>query len=120
MACVVSDYSVHSARVLTRLILHIEARPNAPVLYVVANSARAPLRARVDAREFTKAIAHPIALEIPYDGKPPSLAEDLGEPLEKHSAMAKGVARLARIMTGDSSQNAGAGLKVVRWLRRAA
>jgi len=120
MACVVSDHSVHSARVLTRLTLHIEARPNAPVLYVLTNSSRAPVRGRVETHEFAQAIAHPVALEIPYDGKAPSLAEDLGEPLSRNTALAKGVAKLARLLTGDSVQSAGANSKVARWLRRAA
>lgn len=120
MACVLSDRSVHSARVLTRLLLHIEARPNAPALYAVINNSRAPARGRVDAREFAQAVSHPIVLEIPYDGKAPSLAEDLGEPLPANSELSRAIARLARLLTGETAQGAGAASKVVRWLRRTA
>lgn len=120
MACVVSDHSVHSARILTRLMLHIEANPNAPVLYLLVNSSRAPVRGRVDTKEFAHAISHPIALEIPYDGRLPSLAEDLGEPLAAGSALAKGITKLAQILTGDSAKSAGATFSVARWLGRAA
>lgn len=120
MVCVVSDRSVHSARALTRLMLHIEARPNAPVLYLLVNTPRVPVNGRVDTSEFAKAISHSIALEIPYDGKSPSLAEDLGEPLKASGALAKGVSKLARILTGDSEQGARVRAKAVRWLWRAA
>ena len=120
MACVLSDRSVHSARVLTRLVLHIEARPNAPALYAVINNSRAPARGRVDAREFAQAVSYPIAMEIAYDGRAPALAEDLGEPLPAGGELAKAVARLARLLTGEAAQGAGAASKVARWLRRTA
>ena len=85
-----------------------------------ASGPRGPGRGRVDAREFAQAVSHPIVLEIPYDGKAPSLAEDLGEPLPANSELSRAIARLARLLTGETAQGAGAASKVVRWLRRTA
>ncbi|HEY9280158.1 MAG TPA: hypothetical protein VIP51_08800, partial [Eoetvoesiella sp.] len=120
MACVVSDRSVHSARALTRLVLHVQARANAPVLHVLTNASHAPVRGRVDSQEFAKAVSHPIALDIPYDGKLPALAEDLGEPLPSGSEMAKAISKLARMLTGEFAQEGRAKSKVAGWLRRSA
>lgn len=120
MVCVVSDRSVHSARALTRLVLHVQARANAPVLHVLTNSAHAPVRGRVGTQEFSKAVSHPIALDIPYDGKLPVLAEDLGEPLPASSEMARAVGKLARMLTGELAREGRAKSKVAGWLRRSA
>lgn len=117
IACLVSDHSVYSAQVLSRLIHHVQARANPPALHIVLNSSRAPVRGRVNTRDFAQAITHPITLEIPYDGKLPGLAEDLGEPLAASSALAKAVARLARTLTGELTRSAAPGVR--RWFRRA-
>ncbi|NYT61725.1 pilus assembly protein CpaE [Alcaligenaceae bacterium] len=119
MACLLSDRSVHSARVLTRLLLHIEARQNPPALHVLLNSSRSPVKGRVGAKEFAQAISRPVALDIPYDGKLPGLAEDLGEPLAAGSELAKAVNKLTRMLTGELAQG-GAAAKVARWFRRSA
>src|SRR5690606_17696775 len=118
IACVISDHSVHSARTLERLILHIQSRASAPALHVVLNTPRAPARGQISGAEFAKAVAHPITLAIPYDRRHPGLAEDLGEPLNKGSQLAKAVDRLSRMLTGELKPGtAGAGRG---WFRRRA
>lgn len=113
-ACLVSDTSVHSGRVLTSLIGHIRGFDQDSVVHVVLNAARPSVKAQVDPREFTKAVGHPVTVTIPYDGKFPALAEDLGEGMAKESQMAKAVARLARTLTGEVvDADAGKG-----WVRR--
>jgi pilus assembly protein CpaE len=119
MACLLADRSVHSARILTRLILHIEARQNPPAVHVLLNSPRAPARGRVGAKEFAVAISRPLALDIPYDGKLPGLAEDLGEPLGSGSELSMAVNKLARMLTGELARG-GAGARMARWFRRSA
>lgn len=114
--CLLADHSVYSAQVLTRLIQHVQARSNPPALHVVLNTSRAPVRGRVNTRDFAQAITHPISLEISYDGKLPGLAEDLGEPLASSSALAKAVTRLARMLTGELSQ--GGARSAGGWFRR--
>lgn len=99
--CLVSDHSVHSGRMMGSLLAHIKGSLEAPVLHVVLNSPRPPNRVQVDSTEFSKAISHPVAVNIAFDGKFPALAEDLGQALEKDSLMAKGVGRLARTITGE-------------------
>jgi pilus assembly protein CpaE len=118
IACVLSDRSVHSARALSSLLQHLEARPTPPTMHVLINASRAPIRGRVESKEFVQAIARPVALEIPYDGKWPGLAEDLGEPLASASELAKAVAKLGRMLTGE--QMPGASSRVVRWFKRSA
>lgn len=119
MACLLSDRSVHSARVLTRLMHHVEARQNPPALHVLVNASRTPVKGQVSAKEFAQAISRPVALDIPYDGKLPGLAEDLGEPLAAGSELAKAVDKLARMLTGEQAQG-GAAAKMARWFRRSA
>lgn len=119
MACLLSDRSVHSARVLTRLMLHIEARQNPPALHVLVNASRTPVKGQVDTKEFAQAISRPVALDIPYDGKLPGLAEDLGEPLAAGSELAKAVDKLTRMLTGEQARG-GAAAKMARWFRRSA
>lgn len=118
MACLVSDHSVYSAQMLARLIQHVQARANPPSLHVVLNNSRAPVRGRVNTREFAQAVNHPISIEIPYDGRLPGLAEDLGEPLGSSSALAKAATRLARTLTGELSR--GAAPTARRWFWRTA
>jgi pilus assembly protein CpaE len=120
VACVVSDRSVHSAHVLTRLISHIEARPNAPVLHWVVNSSHAPARGAIDIRQVAQAVSHPVALDIPYDAKSPALAEDLGEPLAPNSEFGKAIGKLALMLTGELASDSKARSRAVRWLRRTA
>lgn len=118
IACVLSDRSVHSAKVLASLLLHLEARPTPPTTHVLINSPRAPVRGRVDSKEFEKAISRPVALDIPYDGKLPGLAEDLGEPLAAGSELARAVEKLTRLLTGE--QMPGKSSRVARWFKRSA
>jgi len=120
MACVVSDYSVHSARTLTRLLVYVESRPASPAMYVVLNASRPPRRGRIEGKEFTQAISHPVSLEIGYDSKATSLAEDLGEPLAAQSDVTRGIAKLARLMTGDAAGEDSSVSLVGRFLRRTA
>jgi Flp pilus assembly CpaE family ATPase len=101
------------------LILHIEARQNPPAVHVLLNSPRAPARGRVGAKEFAVAISRPLALDIPYDGKLPGLAEDLGEPLGSGSELSMAVNKLARMLTGELARG-GAGARMARWFRRSA
>ncbi|HUH58529.1 MAG TPA: pilus assembly protein CpaE [Candidimonas sp.] len=119
MACLLSDRSVHSARALTRLMPHIEARQNPPALHVLVNAPRAPAKGQVNIKEFAQAISRPVALDIPYDGKLPGLAEDLGEPLAAGSELAKAVDKLTRMLTGEHAQG-GAAAKMARWFRKSA
>lgn len=120
ITCLVTDRSVHSARALSRLIQHVESRPRAPALYVVANAIRPATRGRVDAKEFAAAVSHPIALDIPYDNRWPALAEDLGEPLASASDLAKAIAKLGRILSGEAQPQPAGGFNVVSWFRRSA
>ncbi len=114
ITCLVSDHSVHSGRILTSLIGHIKGNLGAPVMHVVLNASRPPIRAQVDTQEFAKAISQPVTLAIPYDGKFPGMAEDLGQGLDKESLMAKSVAKLARTLTGEMVHDETS----VSWLRR--
>lgn len=120
IACLVTDRSVHSARALTRLIQHVESRPQAPALYVVANASRPPARGRVDVKEFAAAVSHPIAMDIPYDNRWPALAEDLGEPLTAASDLAKAIAKLARMLSGEARPQPAGAFNVGGWFRRSA
>ncbi|MYN13504.1 P-loop NTPase [Pusillimonas sp. TS35] len=120
MACVVADRSVHSARVMARLLAHVDGLPQPPALYVVLNSPRPPVRGSVDAKAFAGAIAHPVSLDIPHDGKAPTLSEDLGEPLPANSELRKASSRLARLLTGEINPAARGGSRMARWLWRAA
>ncbi|MBP6020103.1 MAG: hypothetical protein KA735_11470 [Burkholderiaceae bacterium] len=119
MVSIVSDRSVHSARTLTRLIMHAEARQHPPALHIVLNATRAPVRGRIETKEFAQAISRPLALDIPYDGKLPGLAEDLGEPLPSGSELGKAVDKLSRILTGQHADD-GTASKLARWFRRSA
>ena len=112
--CLVSDHSVHSGRVLTSLCSHIKGNFAAPVMHVILNAPRPPARAQVDSHEFAKAISQPVTVAIPYDGKFPGIAEDLGQGLDKDSLMAKSVAKLARTLTGETVQDEAS----IGWLRR--
>lgn len=118
MACIVSDHSIHSGRVITQLDAHLKGHMQAPVLHLVLNSTRFPASSHVSTQEFSKAVDHPVSLDIPYDGKFPSLAENLGEPLAKDSAMRQSVARLARLLTGEAVGNANHGSWFSRLLRK--
>ncbi|RTZ45348.1 hypothetical protein EKL30_04705 [Candidimonas sp. SYP-B2681] len=100
--CLVSDHSVHSGRILTSLMTHIRNNLDAPVMHVILNASRPPVRTQVDTQEFAKAISQPVTLAIPYDGIFPGMAEDLGQQLDKDSLMAKSVSKLARTLTGET------------------
>ena len=83
-------------------------------MHVILNASRPPVGTQVDTQEFAKAISQPVTLAIPYDGKFPGMAEDLGQELDTDSLMAKSVSKLARTLTGETSQDeANPG-----WLRR--
>lgn len=102
LVCLVSDHSVHSGRMLTSLVSHVKGNLSVPVMHVILNSPRPPIKDQVDATDFSKAIGHPVTLTIPFDGKFPPLAEDLGQPLPPESQMAQAVSRLARTLTGET------------------
>jgi len=70
----------------------------------------------VESRDFEQAILRPISLDIPYDGKKPGLAEDLGEPLPENSEIARSVTHLASVLTGETSLSNKA--RAARWFRR--
>lgn len=115
----VADRSIHSARTITRLVMHAESRSRPPTLHILLNSTRPLTRSRVESKEFEQAILRPISLDIPYDGKKPCLAEDLGEALPENSEIARSVKRLTRVLTGEaglSTSRARAG----RWFKRSA
>lgn len=101
--CLVSDHSVHSARILASLLNHIKGNLGAPVTQVVLNNTRPASKTQVDVAEFTKAIEHPVAFTIPYDGSLPTMAEDLGQPLPANSQLSKAVARFSRTLTGEAT-----------------
>ena len=100
--CLMCDTSVHSGRVLSLLLSHLESQVEAPVVHLIANQVR-PAAGHVDSRDFSKALSQPVALNIPYDGRLPATAEDLGQALGKDSQMAKSVLRLARMITGETT-----------------
>lgn len=102
IVCLVSDTSVHAGKVMTNLISHIRAHSNDSVMHVVLNATRPHIKSQVEAAEFSKAIAHPVSITIPYDGKYPVQAEDLGEAMPPESQMAKAVVGLARTLTGEA------------------
>src|SRR5690606_10701020 len=77
--CLVSDHSVHSGRILTALGSHIKGNFASPVVHVILNASRPQMRAQVDTQVFAKTISQPVTLAIPYDGKFPGIAEDLGQ-----------------------------------------
>lgn len=112
----VADRSIHSARMITRLVMHAESRSKPPALHILLNNTRPPTRSRVESKDFEQAILRPISLDIPYDGKKPGLAEDLGEPLPENSEIARSVSHLASVLTGEASLSNKA--RAARWFRR--
>lgn len=101
--CLMCDTSVHSGRVLSQLLPHLAGMVESPVVHLIANHVR-PVAGHVDTGDFSKALSHPIALNIPYDGRLPATAEDLGKPLGKDSQMARSVLSLARMITGETTE----------------
>ncbi|MFA7488761.1 MAG: hypothetical protein WCY72_11875 [Lysobacteraceae bacterium] len=111
--CLLCDASVHSGRVLSQLLPHLRGMVDSPVIHLIANTVR-PGAAHLEPRDLAQTLTHPVAMSIPYDGRLPATAEDLGQPLQKDSQMAKYVTRLARTITGEAvDADEGSG-----WLRR--
>ena len=107
IVCLVSDTSVHSGKIMTNLITHIRTYNKESVMHVVVNATRPPVKSQVEPAEFSKAVAHPVSITIPYDAKYPVQAEDLGEALPPESQMAKAVVGLARTLTGEALEAEG-------------
>jgi len=103
IACVLTDYSIYSARTLLRIVRHIEGRAHPPTVHVLANQSRAADKGGVQQRDFAKAIELPIALNIPFDARGPMLAENLGEPLAERCEFARSIAQLSGLLTGAES-----------------
>lgn len=101
IVCLLCDASVHSGRVLSQLLPHLKDMVETPVVHLIANAVR-PVAGHLDPRDLARALSHPVALSISHDGRFPATAEDLGQPLEKDSQMAKSVAKLARMITGEA------------------
>ena len=118
IVCLVSDTSVHSGKVMTSLINHIRVHNSEAVMHVVVNATRPPVKSQVEPAEFSKAIGQPVSVSIPYDGRYPPLAEDLGEAMPVDSQMAKAVASLARTLTGEAVDAEGGSHWLKRLLRR--
>lgn len=103
MVCLLTDFSTYSGRTLTRMMRHIEGRPKAPTVYLVANSPRSSDKGNVSQREFAKAIEAPIVQHIPHDPRETTLAENLGEELPERSEFSRSIAELAALLTGERS-----------------
>lgn len=102
MVCAVTDNSVHSARILARLVRYVESRPAPPVVIPVLNHVRSVTRHQVLDKDFERATEIDLQLTIGFDAKGPALAENLGQPLAKSSEFQQGVERLAGLVTGEA------------------
>lgn len=113
IVCVLSDNTVHSARVLTRLLRLVEARSTPPVIIPILNHPRPAGKNQVLDKDFEAATQANMQLNIPYDAKGPDLAENLGQPLPKNCSFYHGVRQLADIVTGEGSRR-----QAGRWWQR--
>ena len=103
IVCIVTDFSIYSARSLGRMAQMVQDRPRPPTLYAISNCPRSNDKENVPQSEFNKTVVVPIALHIPYDARGPLRAENLGEPLSERSEFAKAIAQLSGLLTGGAS-----------------
>lgn len=105
LVCVVSDASVHSARVLTRLVRYVEGRASPPPVMTILNHVRPATSNQVSDKDFEKATELQMQLHIGFDPKGPALAENLAQGLSDSSQFAHSIETLAKLVTGDSVKN---------------
>ncbi|MFT0533429.1 AAA family ATPase [Castellaniella hirudinis] len=102
MVCVVADPSVHSARTLVRLVQAVQSRSNPPTVRCILNHPQPASRSRVHVEDFKAAVDMDIQVQIDYDPKAPSLAENTAADLQRGSEFFRGVESLAAQVTGES------------------
>lgn len=103
ICCLVTDNSVHSARVLTRLSRYVATRSKQPTVLSALNHPYPPSRNQVNDKDFINAVDVPIQVSIPHDQKATTLAENLGQELPNKGDFVKGIEKLANLVTGEST-----------------
>ena len=106
IVCIVTDFSIHSARALARMAQLAQDRPRPPTLYAISNCPRSNDKENVPQSEFTKTVVVPVTMHIPYDPRGPMRAENLGEPLPERSEFAKAISQLSGVLTGGATVTA--------------
>ncbi|AOJ68928.1 MULTISPECIES: AAA family ATPase [Burkholderia] len=99
---IVADRSVHAAREAARLLRHAEARDGGAHASLILNNAQQPVRGRVEAADFARAVGRASMLELPYEPQTLAVAENLGAALDaaRGGAFAAGIVALAQGLTG--------------------
>lgn len=113
IVCTVTDNSVHSARVLTRLVRYVESRAISPVVIPILNHVRPITSNQVKDKDFVEATEITLQQTISFDPKGPALAENLGQALPRSSDFGRSVEQLAKLVTGESSS-----IRTQSWWKR--
>ncbi len=102
---VVADRSVHAAREAARLVRFAEGRAGDPTISLLLNNAQQPVRGRVAASDFVRALGRASVQEFPYEPETLAVAENLGESIaDTHrSPFARAIVSLANSITGGDA-----------------
>ncbi len=113
----VADRSVHSAHEAIRLLRYIEDRDNNPTTSLLVNNPNAGTQGKVQAIDLAAAVAHSILMEIPFESKALSIAENVGEAPKERSAHGFGasIMRIADDLTGQQRVAEPRLLHKLRW-----
>ncbi|WP_223958212.1 AAA family ATPase [Paraburkholderia sabiae] len=100
---IVADRSVHSARHAVRLVRYVEGRAGSPTISLVLNNVVPPMPAQVRSNDFGQAVGRNVLVELPYEGRALSGAENLGETGNgaQRNAFSGAIERLAAELTGQ-------------------
>jgi pilus assembly protein CpaE len=99
----VADRSVFSTRQTVRLLRYVEDRDNNPPTSLLLNSPNAASAGKVDAADFMLAVGRNALLEVQFEPKFISIAENLGEmPKEKAAnGFNQSITQIANDLTGQ-------------------
>jgi len=103
IVCTITDNSVHSARVLTRLVRYVASLAIPPVIIPILNHVRPITSNQVKEKDFTEATEITLHQTIGFDPKGPVLAENLGQALPRTSDFGRNIEQLAKLVTGEAS-----------------
>jgi pilus assembly protein CpaE len=99
----VADRSVFSTRQTVRLLRYVEDRDNNPPTSLLLNSPNAASVGKVDAADFTSAVGRNALLEVQFEAKFISIAENLGEMPKERAANGfnQSITQIANDLTGQ-------------------
>jgi pilus assembly protein CpaE len=99
----VADRSVFSTRQTVRLLRYVEDRDNNPPTSLLLNSPNAASAGKVDAADFTSAVGRNALLEVSFEARLISIAENLGETPKERAAngFIQSITQIANDLTGQ-------------------